>query len=157
MFWQTNLRNTILALSVLLLAAGCANKETKPAGDADNGTATTASATANDAKPMQEPVQKAPVEIPNPAIIEFDKMSVKLDDKAREMIAQMAEKAENSKKVVVWGFCDATEIGNADKSAIARATAVINELKANGMKSPRLRIRYSTEKPNRHAAEVHFD
>lgn len=158
MLWQTHWRNSVLALSVLMLAAGCANNETKPADDANKGAATTASATTSDAKPVQqEPVQKAVVEIQNPAVIEFDKMSVKLDEQGKEMVAQMAEKAEGSKKIVIWGFCDRAQIGNAEKSAIARASAVLAELKANGMKSPRVRIRYSTEKANRHAAEVHFD
>ena len=157
MFSQTRLRTVILGLSVLLLAAGCANNETKPANGAE-GTATTASATAGDAKPAaQEPTPTPPPEIPNPATIEFDKLSVKLDDKAKEMVAQMAAKAEGSKKLVIWGFCDRAQIGNAEKSAIARAVAVQKELQANGMKSPKVRIRYKTEVAGKHAVEVYFD
>ena len=157
MFFQTNLRAAVVSASVLLLVAGCANQGTTPVNEADKSmtTANALTTEVNSAPPVQ--VQTAPVDIPNPAIIEFDKMSVKLSDKAKEMIAQMTEKAEGSKNVVIWGFCDRTQIGNAEKSAIARGVAVRKELQANGVKSPKFRIRYSTEKPNRHAAEVHFD
>ena len=158
MFFQTRLRTVILSLGVLLLATGCANNETKSANDADKDAAMTASATVGETKPAaHEEAPKSPLEIPNPATIEFDKMSVKLDDKAKEFVAQMAAKAEGSKKLVIWGFCDRTEIGNAEKSAIARAVAVQKELKANGMKSPKVRIRYKTEVAGKHAVEVYFD
>ncbi|MEO8409243.1 MAG: OmpA family protein [Propionivibrio sp.] len=159
MFFQTNLRSAIAAFGALLLVASCANQETQPTGQTNKtSVATTVSTTQNGVRPIPPvPVENVLVEIPNPVIIEFDKTSVELDDAAKRMIAQIAEKAEGSQKLVIWGYCDRAQIANAAKAAIARAIAVRKELQANGVKSPTVRIRYSVEEPNRHAAEVHFD
>jgi outer membrane protein OmpA-like peptidoglycan-associated protein len=158
MFCQIIPRAGVLALSVLLLSA-CANNETKPADDANSATPTTsASATVNGSKQAPAASAQEPVEeIPNPAIITFDKLSVKLDEAGKQSVARMAEKAEASKKLEVWGFCDRKQIGNPVPCATQRAVAVQKELQANGVKTPKVRIRYNTEKANAHAVEVWFN
>src|ERR1035437_7880912 len=137
MCYQNYLRGVVLAASVLLMA-GCANNTSKPANDTSKGSATTsASATANGSSAAQSAQTPPPVVvIPNPSMVTFEKMSAILDSNAKATIAQLSEKAESSKKLLITGFCDQKQIGNAKDSAIARAVAVRKELQAHGVKTP---------------------
>lgn len=163
MRWQTNMRWIGLACGVLLLAA-CSSNETKPGNAADKEPAATTTASASVAKDgngtpgksVATPVQPAPV-IPNPAIVPFEKMSVVLDDKGKQIVAQIADRAKKSHKVTATGFCDKRQIGNPADAAVTRAVVVRDELIRLGVAPANVQVRFITKVMNKHAVEVQFD
>jgi len=160
MFPQNSLYRFVLVITVLLFA-GCASNEAKQTSGKDGGVQTTATSTgtATNGAPTPPPpaATKPVVLIPNPSIVLFDKMSIKLDDKGKAVIAQLAERARAASKLLVTGFCDHRQVGNSADSAVARAVAVRDELVANGVAPDNIRVKFSTQTPKKHAAEIHFD
>ncbi len=156
MFGQNSLRKAILALSVLLLI-GCANNQNRPAGDDGQGTATTGAASKETPPPPPPPPPKPVVVIPNPSVITFEKMSVSVEEQGKFILDQLADKAKSSSKLLVTGFCDSRQIKNATDSAIARATAVRDELLARGVVASNIRVTINTRVRKKHAVEIKFD
>ena len=156
MFGQNSLRKAILALSVLLLI-GCANNQNRPAGDDGQGTATTGAASNETPPPPPPPPPKPVVVIPNPSVITFEKMSVSVEEQGKFILDQLADKAKSSSKLLVTGFCDSRQIKNATDSAIARATAVRDELLARGVVASNIRVTINTRVRKKHAVEIKFD
>ncbi len=156
MFGQNSLRKAILALSVLLLI-GCANNQNRPAGDDGQGTATTGAASKETPPPPLPPPPKPVVVIPNPSVITFEKMSVSVEEQGKFILDQLADKAKSSSKLLVTGFCDSRQIKNATDSAIARATAVRDELLARGVVASNIRVTINTRVRKKHAVEIKFD
>jgi outer membrane protein OmpA-like peptidoglycan-associated protein len=156
MFGENILRKAILALSVLLLI-GCANNQNRPAGDDGQGTATSSAASNETTPPPPPPPPKPVVVIPNPSVINFEKMSVSVDDQGKFILDQLADKAKSSSKLLVTGFCDSQQIKNATDSAIARATAVRDELLARGVVASNIRVTINTRVRKKHAVEIKFD
>ena len=156
MFGQNSLRKATLALSVLLLI-GCANNQNRPAGDDGQGTATTGAASKETTQPLPPPPPKPVVVIPNPSVIKFEKMSVVIDEQGKFILDQLADKAKSSSKLLVTGFCDSQQIKNATDSAIARATAVRDELLARGVVASNIRVTINTRVRKKHAVEIKFD
>lgn len=153
---QNSLRKAILALSVLLLI-GCANNQNRPAGDDGQGTATTGAASNETPAPPPPPPPKPVVVIPNPSVITFEKMSVSVEEQGKFILDQLADKAKSSSKLLVTGFCDSRQIKNATDSAIARATAVRDELLARGVVASNIRVTINTRVRKKHAVEIKFD
>ncbi len=156
MFGQNSLRKAILALSVLLLI-GCANNQNRPAGDDGQGTATAGAASKETPPPPPPPPPKPVVVIPNPSVITFEKMSVSVEEQGKFILDQLADKAKSSSKLLVTGFCDSRQIKNATDSAIARATAVRDELLARGVVASNIRVTINTRVRKKHAVEIKFD
>ena len=157
MFGENSFRKAILALSVLLLI-GCANNQNRPAGDDGQGTATSGAASNETTPPPPPPPPPKPaVVIPNPSVIKFEKMSVSIDDQGKFILDQLADKAKSSSKMLVTGFCDSQQIKNATDSAIARATAVRDELLARGVVASNIRVTINTRVRKKHAVEIKFD
>ena len=157
MFGENSFRKAILALSVLLLI-GCANNQNRPAGDDGQGTATSGAASNETTPPPPPPPPPKPaVVIPNPSVIKFEKMSVSIDDQGKFILYQLADKAKSSSKLLVTGFCDSQQIKNATDSAIARATAVRDELLARGVVASNIRVTINTRVRKKHAVEIKFD
>ena len=156
MFGQNSLRKAILALSVLLLI-GCANNQNRPAGDDGQGTATAGAASKETPPPPLPPPPKPVVVIPNPSVITFEKMSVSVEEQGKFILDQLADKAKSSSKLLVTGFCDSRQIKNATDSAIARATAVRDELLARGVVASNIRVTINTRVRKKHAVEIKFD
>lgn len=143
-----------LASGVLCLAllAGCATNPAQesaqaapaareePAGDAGRGEANPA-APAADAQGSH--------------IFRFERMSVALSDAEKAKVVALAERARAAKVIVIRGYCDRKEVGNARDAAIARATAVRSVLAQAGIAPAAMRVRYNTER-NLHAAEIEF-
>lgn len=155
------MRGAGAVLSILLLV-GCASNETKPGDESDNKGAATAAAGQAGNEPAPAPARPVPppkpsVEIANPTVITFEKMSVALDGKARDTIAELADKARSSNKLLVTGYCDRNQIKNATDSAVARAIAVRDELMRHGVNPANISVKFSTVKPKKHAAEIKFD
>jgi outer membrane protein OmpA-like peptidoglycan-associated protein len=92
----------------------------------------------------------------NPVPIMFDKMSVKLRDEDKSILAQISERAKKAQKLTITGFCDRRQVGNAKLAALTRATAVKNELITLGVNPKTVQVKYVTEAPDKHAAEIHF-
>lgn len=145
-----------------VLLSGCASDQSKSVDAAQNNDGPTANASnggAGDFRrgPIHSGPQLPPALVPNPSIVLFDRMSVVLDDKARQTITQLVERARVAKKVVVTGFCDQREIGNPSEAAVARAISVRDELLAQGIAAANLQVKFSTKTAKKHAAEIRFD
>lgn len=166
MRWQNTLCGLSLALSALLLA-GCAANQPKPANSAENesavgtttqGASTTAGAATNETKSAQtRQAAQPPVVIPNPSVVSFDKMGTTLDDKGKQVVAQLAERARSARKLTITGFCDRHQIGNSADAAVARAISVRDELLALGLAPTKIQVKFDTKIAKKHAAEIRFD
>lgn len=165
MRWQNNLCGIGLALSVLVFS-GCASNQAKPANSAENegagttsqGATATSGAATNDAKSAQaRQAAPAPVVIPNPSTVSFDKMGTTLDDKGKQVITQLAERAKSARKLTVTGFCDRHQIGNSADAAVARAISVRDELLALGIAPAKIQVKFDTKIAKKHATEIRFD
>lgn len=88
-----------------------------------------------------------------PQLFHFDKMSVSLSEGEKANVAALAEQARSAESVLIRGYCDRTEVGNAKDAAIARAQAVRKVLLKAGVPARSMRVRYNTER-KMHAAEV---
>lgn len=166
MFLNNKLCQFVLVLSMLLLA-GCASNESKPANGKDGGAATTSttSGSASNETSAQTAgtadkttaAPKPAVVVANPTIIPFEKMSITLDDKNKALVAQIVDRAKSASKIVITGFCDRKQIGNSENSAIARSVVVRDELIAQGVMASKIQVKFSTKVAKKHAAEVKFD
>lgn len=86
-------------------------------------------------------------------LFHFDRMSVSLAEGEKANLAALAQQARNAESVLIRGYCDRTEVGNAKDAAIARAEAVRKVLQKAGVPARSMRVRYNTER-KMHAAEV---
>lgn len=92
----------------------------------------------------------------NPVPITFEKLTVKLDEHNRHIVEQISERAKKAPKLVLTGYCDYRQIGNAKAAAIARATAIRNELVHLGVSAKKIRIKHVTDVAGKHAADIEF-
>ena len=117
------------------------------------------------AKPVQ-PVAKAPAPTMaeevidyttlNPVPLQFEKMAIKLEPDEKEIIAKLVSRAQAAPRIVITGYCDRQQIGNAKDAAIARAVAVREEFVKHGVPARKFRIKYLTEAANKHMVEIQF-
>lgn len=148
MSWQTAVSGMVLVLSISVLAA-CASDETRTATDIRNDEA--ANAQSRQALALQIAA------LPNPVVINFDKMAITLDEATKQGVPLVAERAKTARKVTITGFCDAKEIGNPSDAAVARAIAVRDELVSRGVQTSSILVKFNTKVARKHAAEVRFD
>lgn len=92
----------------------------------------------------------------NPVPIVFDKFSVKLSESDKYILQEISERAKNARKLVITGYCDRHQIGNAKAAAIARATAARNELVQQGVPAKNIKIKHVTEVAGKHAVDIEF-
>lgn len=152
----TNVTRGWVAALGLLALVGCASNQ--PTSDESEKQAEGTLQTQPETKPAEAPVPpKPPVVLINPTVISFEKMSVVLDEKGRETIAEIGEKAKESGKITVTGFCDRRQIRNSMDSAVARAVVTRDELIAQGVAPSNIVIKFSTVTPKKHAAEIKFE
>lgn len=159
MLINNKLRGGLAALGLFVLV-GCANNQTAPSDEtASKGAAVPEQATKEpEPAPTRVVVPPKPqIEIVNPTAVAFEKMSVTLDDKAREAIGYLAEKARTSGKITVTGFCDRKQIRNAMDSAVARAVVTRDELITLGVNPSNVTVKFSTVVAKKHAAEIKFE
>lgn len=88
-----------------------------------------------------------------PRLFRFDKMSVSLSENEKTNVVALAEQAKSAGSILIRGYCDRTEVGNAKDAAIARAHAVRQVLLKAGVAARSIRVRYNTER-KLHAVEV---
>lgn len=90
----------------------------------------------------------------NPVPIAFDKLSIKLRDADKQIIAQIKDRAQKARKLTITGYCDRKQVGNAKAAAMARAQSVKDELVRLGVKPKLINIKHVTSVANKHAVEV---
>ena len=150
-----------IATALLVLLTACAQTETRQSGDmppAQQSAQVSASA-ADKADKRVEPVsaEAEPNYLNmNPVPIAFDKMGVKLNDAGKQLIAKLGDRAKKSKKVVIVGYCDRKQVGNAHAAALARASAVRSELVHLGVKPASIQLKTVTNAAEKHLAEIQF-
>jgi outer membrane protein OmpA-like peptidoglycan-associated protein len=143
------------------LLSACAQSELA-AGSSGSPAQPSAQAGASGSGKTEKPVEQVAVEVEpdyqnmNPVPIAFDKMGVKLNDAGKQVIVKIVERARKSKRLVVTGYCDRKQVGNAHAAALARANAVRNELIHLGVKRHSIQLKTITNVADRHLAEIHF-
>ena len=90
----------------------------------------------------------------NPIPIMFEPLSVNLRDSDMQIFDAVNNRMLASEHITIRGYCDRAQVENAKEVAIERGVAVRNELVRRGFDPQRIRIRYSTETPGKHAAEI---
>ena len=149
---QLHQRCLVIGLAFVTLTA-CNSNETKP-----DESKPTISANAEFNKPSEQVVTPKPAaEIKNPTVINFDKLSIALDNAAREQIAQITERAKATRKLSVTGYCDKGQVGNPSDVAVARAVAVRDEMVKLGVPASSILVKFVTKVSKKHAAEIKFD
>lgn len=93
----------------------------------------------------------------NPVPIEFDPLGVNLNEEQVRIIDSVEARILAAARITIRGYCDRKQVENAKEVAIGRALAVRRELIRLGFEPAKIRIRYSTEIPGKHAAvfELH--
>lgn len=149
-----------LAFCALVLS-GCANQVAAPESAAQE--AANVPATGKDGVQQKLRIDNALAEAEaaeyarmNPVPIVFDVFSVKLDDNGRNILELIRERARQASRLIVTGYCDRHQIGNANAAALARAKAVRDELVQLGVPEKNIRIRHLTNAPGKHAADIEF-
>lgn len=92
----------------------------------------------------------------NPVPIAFDKFSVKLNEDNKRIVEQISGRAKKAHKLVIIGYCDRRQIGNAKAAALARATAVRDELVRLGVSAKNIRIKHVTDAAGKHSTDIEF-
>ncbi|UXY14566.1 hypothetical protein N8I74_14735 [Chitiniphilus purpureus] len=145
---------TVIGLLGVALVVGCAQPQkqtTSPPKEESKWVLKQPPADAGTSKPAAAASSK----VADPNTFMFEKMSVTLSDAEKARVAALVDKAKAASTLSIRGYCDRSEVGNAKDAAIARATAVRNELVSAGVALGKIRIRYTTEEA-RHAAVVEF-
>jgi outer membrane protein OmpA-like peptidoglycan-associated protein len=93
----------------------------------------------------------------NPVAIEFPARSVLLTEEARALLPQLVARSKTASAIQVMGFCDKAQASNAREIAIGRGIAVRNELVRLGVPAAKLKVRYTTTEPQRHAVDLTFE
>jgi peptidoglycan-associated lipoprotein len=155
--------SSICAVSLLLLTA-CAQNPSSPdtasSPNVETKTDKTGTVSANGTNASKGKVvlegKSTDYATMNPVPIAFDKLSIKLDDGDKQILAQISERAKKAPKLTITGFCDRNQVANPKAAALARANAVKEELVRLGVKPQAVRIKYRLEVANKHMAEIQF-
>lgn len=150
--------SAVLSAVSVLAMAGCAQNQVAP----DSTLAAAQNTAKEEAKSEKAPLASmAPGEeivpdyaVMNPVPIAFDKMSIKLRDTDKQILAQIKDRAQKARKLTITGYCDRTQVGNAKAAALARAQSVKDELVRLGVKSKVVKVKFVTNIANKHAVEV---
>jgi outer membrane protein OmpA-like peptidoglycan-associated protein len=111
-------------------------------------------------------VASAPTPTPTPTLspqavkdlkwLQFEKMSAKLEPEHEKQLLQLMPLLQSSKSIVLRGYCNKKEVGNAKDGAIARAAAVEKFLQKQGIPDKKMTIRFNTDDA-KHAVEIDLD
>jgi outer membrane protein OmpA-like peptidoglycan-associated protein len=92
----------------------------------------------------------------NPVPLTFDKMTVKLNENNKKILAKLGQRAKKAHKLLITAYCDRRQVGNAHAAALARGNAVKQELVQLGAKANTIRLKIVTGVADKHAAEIQF-
>jgi outer membrane protein OmpA-like peptidoglycan-associated protein len=121
------------------LLTACADTPTQPA----------VASTTSWLKAPEAPV----VALGKPYLLKFEKMSAKLTPQQEEILIGLAPQLKEAKTIIVRGFCNKRDIGNAKDSALARAINVEKFLVSRGIVDQKMSLRYNTDDAE-HAVEL---
>lgn len=90
---------------------------------------------------------KAPpvLAVGTPFMLDFEKMSAKLTPQQEDVLTGLLPRLKESKTIIVRGFCNKRDIGNAKDAALARAINVEKFLVKQGVPDQKITLRYNTE------------
>jgi outer membrane protein OmpA-like peptidoglycan-associated protein len=137
------MKKIALACSAVFVAGimtGCAENPPTPVA--------TASATSW----IKAPVAPT-VAVGKPYLLKFEKMSAKLTPQQEEILTALALQLKDSKSIILRGYCNKRDIGNAKDSALARAINVQKFLMSQGIADQKMSLRYNTDDAE-HAVEL---
>jgi outer membrane protein OmpA-like peptidoglycan-associated protein len=146
---------------MLALLTACAQSELQN-GSSGASVQQSAQASASGSAKADKPTEQASAETGpdylnmNPVPVTFEKLGVKLNDAGKQVIVKIGERAKKSKKIVITGYCDRKQVGNAHAAALARANAVKNELIHLGVKPGSIQLKTVTNATDKHLAEIQF-
>ena len=92
----------------------------------------------------------------DPTLVPFEKMNAKLTTATEQQVRALVAGLVIAKQVIVIGYCDRSEVGNAVAAAKARAEAVQKVLIDNGISPKRIIVQFDTTK-KLHAVRVKFN
>ncbi len=157
-------RLTILAISTALLL-GCANSRKNKTPPPDPATVQAQESKAIVVK-VAEGVEQATAKVQeatgnkavvaDPTLVPFDKMSAKLSPLTEQQVRALAPALVIAKQIIITGYCDRREVGNALAAARARAETVKKLLVDNGIAAKRIVLKIDTVQ-RLHAARVTFN
>lgn len=156
---QSNMLKVGATCMLLALLAACAQSEVKQTGE---GSPAPQIVQSNASTRVEKPVEQITAEAEldyqnmNPVPIAFEKLGVKLNDTGRHVIGKIGNRAKKSKKLVIVGYCDRKQVGNAHAAALARANAVKSELVHLGVKPRSIQLKTVTNAADKHLAEIQF-
>ena len=159
---QSNIMKAGAMCLMLALLSACAQNEPRQGTGSGSPAQQPASAGASGSAKAEKPVEQPRVEAEpdyqnmNPVPIAFEKMGVKLDDAGKHVLGKIGDRAKKSKKLVVTGYCDRKQVGNAHAAALARANAVKSELIHLGVKPGSIQLKTVTNAADKHLAEIQF-
>ncbi|MFC3531985.1 OmpA family protein [Vogesella facilis] len=155
-------RFTLLAACSLLL--GCANTRKPVTPPIDPATAQAQESRAIAVK-VAAGVEQATAKVveatgnksvvSDPTLVPFDKMSAKLTPITEQQVRALAPALVIAKQIIVTGYCDRREVGNAPAAAKARAETVKKLLVDNGIAANRIVTKIETQQ-RLHAVRVTF-
>lgn len=152
--------NTPVTLCLIVVGGlcGCNSNASRPDEQSEIRPAATQPAESKRLPEAEAPMRVLPAaEVKNPTLISFDKLSVVLDDKAREVLALSMERARQARRIVVTGYSDKRMVANPNDAAVARALAVRDEYVRLGIAPTGIAVKFVVTKPNTHAAEIRFE
>lgn len=150
-----------VAMLLLAMLTACAQSELQQGSSGASAQQSTQASASGSAK-ADKPTEAAPKEAGpdyqnmNPVPIAFEKLGVKLNDAGKQVIGKIGERAKKSKKLVITGYCDRKQVGNAHAAALARANAVKSELIHLGVKPGSIQLKTVTNAADKHLAEIQF-
>lgn len=149
----------LAVLSAAILLSACTqNPPAKEAvGPWGKSAANAAAANATDAAKSKATTaaKDAAANAVDPSLLVFSTQSVKLDDQAQAQVKLLLAQAVTAKNIVITGYCNRKEIGNAKAAALARANNAKKELVNLGVSASKIKVKFVTDEP-RHAAKIDF-
>lgn len=94
--------------------------------------------------------------VSDPTLVPFEKMSAKLTPVTEQQVRALAPALVIAKQIIVTGYCDRREVGNAPAAAKARAETVKKLLVENGIAAKRIVTKIDTQQ-RLHAVRVTFN
>jgi outer membrane protein OmpA-like peptidoglycan-associated protein len=137
-----------LALSLSMILMACSSTPSKTA----KPTATTNKPSILVQAPASSNSAAAAVAV-DPYLLKFDSMSAKLTPEHEAQLQRLVPQLKEAKAVVIRGYCNKKEVGNAKAAALARASNVEKFLISQGVSDKKMTLRYTTEDAT-HAVEL---
>lgn len=153
--------STLIAAATVALLSACATNEPAPSSSAAAPTAAKTEATSTpttaSTTPAQSTMKITPVPFKEGTVAVFTKTGTTLEQADVDYLAQYASTFKKAKAIQVVGYCLRKDnVKGAQQVALARATAVRNELIKLGVAGSKVTLKFNTEE-DRHSVSVMLD